>query len=91
MGDSFSDPPEAKRPKLAENSSAEELETTKIFASLEAVNEKLLQHQEAVEQKINMIKCKAREMSRPLYDERRRYTQKIPNFWYKAVRPFHAS
>jgi surfactin synthase thioesterase subunit len=85
MGDHDLEPPVAKKAKLAENSDEEDASMAKIFLSLDVVQDKLLQHQEVVEQKIALLKAKMRELATPLYAERRQLTAKIPGFWTKAV------
>jgi len=85
MGDPESPPP-AKKAKVQESFLEESDDSmAKLFLSLDMVQDKLLQHQEAVEQKIAMLKAKMHELSKPLFDERRRITSKIPGFWRKAV------
>lgn len=86
MGDPEREPP-AKKAKVQESFSEETDDSmAKLFLSLDMVQDKLLQHQEALDQKIALLKAKMHELSKPLYEERRRITSKIPGFWRKAVR-----
>lgn len=85
MADPESVPPPAKRSKVVEEGEETELPLPALYLQLDSIQDRLLQHQEQSEIKINAFKAKLRELAAPLYLERRKITQKIPNFWALAV------
>lgn len=88
MSDEESSLPPTKKSKLSELTE-DDLKPVNSFLQIDTLQERLLELQEIRDMKIQQIEQKYRELSAPIYEERRKIISKIPHFWQNAVRFYH--